>query len=376
MKWNSNISETSLVGMALEDIRKRLPSHWSLCDSGVYRAEPPVNRYADATLEIRDPQGTSATIVVEVKGRPIEASYIIAQLDHYRETLLAQSQGTTKRETNLGLMVVAPYLGPSARERLSEAGISFVDSTGNIRFVTDRPAIFIEAQGASKNPWRENTPLRSLKGRGSARVVRGLLDYRPPFGTREIAGETQSSAASVSRVSDLLEREAIISRESPRGRILSVDWERLVRRWAVDYDFTNSNTLTTWLEPRGARTVLDRLRAAEFTYAVTGSFAAIRFAPVAEPRLVTIYARDPDEAASRLGLRPADTGGNVLVGHPFDPVVFDRTQYAEGITYTRVTQVLADLMKGPGRGPVEAESLVEWMRCNEDIWQLPMPKTP
>ena len=29
---------------------------------------------------------------------------------------------------------------------------------------------------------------------------------------------------------------------------------------------------------------------------------------------------------NRLGLRPADTGGNVLIGQPFDPVVFDRTE--------------------------------------------------
>ena len=40
-----------------------------------------------------------------------------------------------------------------------------------------------------------------------------------------------------------------------------------------------------------------------------------------------------------------------------------------------VTQVLLDLMTGPGRGPAEAEALLEWMRDNEDRWKLPVTRT-
>ena len=128
--------------------------------------------------------------------------------------------------------------------------------------------------------------------------------------------------------------------------------------------------MTTYLEPRGPSVLFDRLREADFRYAVTGSFAAVRLAPVAEPRLVTLYANDPEIAADSLGLRPAETGGNVVIARPFDPVVFERTEIADGITYARVTQVLLDLMTGPGRGPAEAEALREWMRENEEIWKL------
>ena len=79
--------------------------------------------------------------------------------------------------------------------------------------------------------------------------------------------------------------------------------------------------------------------------------------------------------ARGLGLRPADTGGNVLIGQPFDPVVFDRTERDEGITYARGTQVVADLMMGPGRRPAEAEGLIEWMETNEEAWRLPSTPT-
>ena len=174
----------------------------------------------------------------------------------------------------------------------------------------------------------------------------------------------------MSRVSDLLVRDAIIVRDGPRGRISSVDWETLVRRWAMDYDFAKANSLATYLEPRGPSALFDRLRGADFRYAVTGSFAAARLAPVAEPRLVTFYTDDPESAADKFGLRPAETGGNVVIASPFDPVVFERTESAEGITYARVTQVLLDLMTGPGRGSAEAEGLLEWMRENEETWKL------
>ena len=200
------------------------------------------------------------------------------------------------------------------------------------------------------------------------------MDYRTPFGTRELAAETASSPSVVSRVSGLLEADGIVAREGPRGRMVSVDWEALARRWAMDYEFASSNALTTWLEPRGARALLGRLRDVPSRYAVTGSFAAGRLAPVAEPRLVTLFADDPAAAARSVGLREAETGGNVVIARPFDPVAFERAERDDGIAYARVTQVLLDLMTGPGRGPTEAEALLEWMRGNEDVWKLPLKK--
>ena len=364
--------ETKAISDFVTRMRERLPSQWSLCRleelSEAYYVGPRVK--ADAVLELRDPQGLSTAIVVEVKLGSVEpnrVSFIAQMLQKQTDTLYSETENISDIPVPL---LLSAFLSPLARERLVEAGISYADSTGNLRLSADKPAIFIETQGQDRNPFRENRPLQSLKGSRAARAVRSFLDYRPPFGTRELAGETQNSLATVSRVSDLLVREAIIVRDGPRGRISSVDWETLVRRWAMDYDFAKANSLTTYLEPRGPSVLFDRLREADLRYAVTGSFAAARLAPVAEPRLVTLYAADPESAADRLRLRPAETGGNVVIARPFDPVVFERTESADGITYARVTQVLLDLMTGPGRGPAEAESLLEWMRENEEIWKL------
>ena len=271
-------------------------------------------------------------------------------------------------------MLVSTNLRPLARERLTEAGVSYAASTGNLRFTVDRPAVYIDTQGVDRNPFREERPLHSLKSGRTVRVARGLLDHWSPLETRELAGKTGSSAAMVSRVASLLDPDEIVTKESPWGRIVWVDWRVLACRWAMDYDFGSSNALTTWLEPRGTGSLFSRLRDTGIRYAVTGSFAGHRLAPIVEPRLAAFYGDNPDTTVQSLGLRPGKTGGNVLLVRPFNPVVFERAEYDDGITFACVTQVLLDLMTGPGRGP--AEALLEWMRDHEDTWKkLPLTAT-
>ena len=372
---NSYYSETQLVDVGARAIRDRLPPGWRLGERGreiPTKSEKGLVSRIDAIWEIRDPNGISSDVVVEVKRSLLEPRMVLSASHQLKELAHLRYQESGEGADAPALMLISNYLSPLARERLTESGINYADSTGNIRFAVNRPAIFIETQGAVKNPFREERPLRSLKGGRAARVARGLLDYQPPFGTRELAAKIASSPAMVSRVSGLLEPDEIVTKEGPRGRIVSVYWEALARRWAEDYDLATSNTVSTWLEPRGAKALFGRLRHADFRYSVTGSFAAYRIAPFAEPRLAALYADDPESAALSLGLRPAETGGNVLVMRPFDPVVYERAGCADGIAYARVTQVLVDLMKGPGRGPEEAEALLEWMRNNEEEWKLPM----
>ena len=371
---NDRYSETTLLNEVAHELRRRLPPDWSLERLGQELPVGPRGSRVDATLALTGPGGESATVIVEARGRPLEARAVNSLL-YQSKRLLDPSAEVPGLSGSRCFLVISPFLGPSAKERLADAGISYADATGNMRFVTDRPAVFIETEGAVRNPWRENVPLRSLQGRRSARVVRAFLDYRPPFGTRELAALTGNAQASISRVAELLERDAIIQRAGSRGAIVSVDWKRLLHRWAIDYDFTGINRMRPCLEPRGLSSLFQKLRDAEIPYAVTGSFAANRYAPLVEPRLATMYVVDPADALMRLGLRPADTGANVLIGEPFDPVVFERTEREDGITYARVTQVAADLMTGPGRGPAEAQGLIEWMEGNEEAWRLPSTQT-
>jgi hypothetical protein len=41
----------------------------------------------------------------------------------------------------------------------------------------------------------------------------------------------------------------------------------------------------------------------------------------------------------------------------------------KGITIAALSQIAADLMTSPSRGPNEAEALMQWMQENEDAWR-------
>jgi hypothetical protein len=92
-------------------------------------------------------------------------------------------------------------------------------------------------------------------------------------------------------------------------------------------------------------------------------------APVASPRLATVWLRDSGEAARRLALRPTETGANVLLIEPGDEGVFDGSAQRDGVWYAAPSQVAADLLTSTGRGPAEGEELITWMRENESAWR-------
>jgi hypothetical protein len=84
-----------------------------------------------------------------------------------------------------------------------------------------------------------------------------------------------------------------------------------------------------------------------------------------------VYVADAEKAANVWGLRPADAGANVMLAEPGFDVVFERSlTNKEGVVLAAPTQVVVDLMTGPGRSPNEAEELLEWMKANEGSWRI------
>ena len=309
---------------------------------------------------MRAPDGSSAVIAIETKRHidPMLVPVVRDQISRYLKP--PQSEG----------VVLAPYLSPRTRELLTEADLSYADATGNLRLVADRPAIFLATHASNSDPWAKpgDRPLRSLKGPTAGRVVRALVDFRPPYRLEELARRSQISLGSVARVFALLDSEALIQRE-PRGPVTDVKWVELLRRWTDDHSFGRSNRTQTFLEPRGLPALLDKLTKTSQRYALTGSVAATHWAPVATARFATLYVDDIEEAARDLDLRRAETGANVALAEPFDRVAFERTQESNELVYAAPSQVAADLLTGPGRSPTEGNALLDWMRKNENEWR-------
>ena len=337
-------------------LSERIPAGWSL----QARRTESLGRYrVDLLAEIASPAGESAVLAVEVK-RTLEPRDVFRAVEQISVT----TAGAVPRAVPV---VAAAYLSPRARAMLRARGVGYVDITGNARIETSTPGLFISTDGADRDPWPRDHKLRSLRGRGAARAMRAIIDTRPPYGVRELAQSTGASAPTLSRVLDLLEREAIVTRA--RGAVSTVDWQGAIRRWAEDYDQTESNTPTTVLEPRGLPAFEHRLRATEFAYAATGALAAQRFDPIAPARLATIYVTDPSQAIDRLDLRETEAGANVVLLEPLDPVVFDRTSERDGLRCVAPSQLTVDLLTGPGREPSQGEEMLAWMEKNEHVWR-------
>jgi hypothetical protein len=352
------ISGNNTVSRAASELGARLPGNW-----GTRVEFRPVagGRRLEALLKIHAPDGTRGVLILEQKSRvePKDVSRIADQLVSDSRSYGGGGAAPT---------VVAPFLSPRTRERLEERGVGYVDLTGNIRVALDRPALFVRTSGAERDPRREERPARTLRGAKAGRVVRALCDFVPPVGVRELAEKAGVTPGYVSRVFALLEKEDLIRRE-PRGPVDHVDWRDLIRRWTEDYSLFGSNRTGSYLEPRGLGSLLGKLPDSGLRYAATGSLGSANVALVAPARLAICYVDDPEAAAENLKLRPAESGANVILAEPFDPVVYERTWEREGVTFAALSQIAADLLTSPGRGPAEADALMSWMSTNEDAWR-------
>ncbi|MGA3353326.1 MAG: hypothetical protein ABSD85_09105 [Acidimicrobiales bacterium] len=315
----------------------------------------------DAFLRIGSPEGENARFIVETKRIRNPASLLGAldQLRSYIES--SDDQGAEP-------LIFSPFLSPRSKDLLEEQGVSYLDTTGNVRLMARRPGLFVYTAGATKDPWPDDRPLQSLRGRGAARSVRALVDYRPPYGVRELAGRAGVPAATLSRVIELLVRDALVTRDD-KGGVADIDWTGTIRRWSQDYELRRSNRTATLLDPRGVGGVAERLSETGLRYAATASLAAQRFAPIAPARIAAFYIDNISEATKLLQLRPTDAGANVLLIEPFDDVVFERTLVREGLVTVAPTQLVVDLLTGPGREPSEGDELLAWMKRNEDAWR-------
>ncbi len=338
-------------------LTERLPSGWSL---RAQQKVPVGDARIDLVIKVVSPSGAKAALAVDVK-RTIAPRDVRRVSD--RITLLARDAVPPAVP-----VVAAAYLAPRSREMLESLSVGYIDTTGNTQIDVSEPGIFISTSGANRDPWPQDDELQSLRGRGAARALRAIIDSAPPFGVRELAAATSTSAATLSRVLELMARDDIIIRQQ-RGPVISMDWQAAIRRWSQDYDQTTSNAATTYLEPRGIPALETALMKSGLLYAATGAFAAQRFDPIAPARIATLYVDDAFEAANRLGLREADAGANVVLLEPFDPVVFDRCAIRDGLRCVAPSQLAVDLLTGPGREPPQGAELLRWMQSNEDAWR-------
>jgi hypothetical protein len=372
MTANLISEENSLLEAAVSQLRSTLPASWKVevgnrAVAGQDPTRPPTQ--IDALLEIQGPQGQGGVSLM------VEAKRVLTPRD--AERLFS---GTARRyrqlNPNTPVLVVAPWLSTRTRNVLAADDINYLDLTGNVRISLQYPPLFIISKGASRDPAPMDRGKARVRGPKAGRLVRFLLDVAPPYNVSQIAAATQLAPGYTSRLLDALDSEALIERER-RGQVGSVDVPGLTRRWADGYDVLKTNVASTFVAPNGPKSILEQFAQSSISpaVAVTGSFAAVRLAPVAGPALLIAYCADVESVAMQLGLLPADRGANVVLLRPYDPVIWERTTTDDGVTYVAAAQLAIDCLAGNGRMPSEGEALLSWMEEDESRWRVPSLET-
>lgn len=361
MRGNIQIKETDrLLRTVGADLGEVLPSDWSV---EVDTSEASGQESADGVLRVRPPRGIGVSYFVEAKqgDRGSVESAV-------RQALAMQSASRAP------VLIVTTFANPALRRACIESGLSFADTTGWIRLVSDRPPLFVSHQGSARAPGRPRpTALVRMNGPGAGRIIRALLATPVPIGVRQLATLSDVSPGTVAKLLPTAAAAGALERDD-RGAVVAVRRRLLLDRWIQDYSFRASNRDLVWaLDPRGADHAAQRLRDVESVVA-TGSIAARKLLPAGDVAvtpltLVSLYSDDPAEAAAELGLRPAVEGrANVVIARPYDEALLHQSSSSTPGGSVDVMQVLADLMTLPGRSPEEAEQVIEVLAETDPSW--------
>lgn len=265
-------------------------------------------------------------------------------------------------------LIAAPWLSPRSRQVLIDAGVAYVDLTGNARIVLTDPALFVLTDGADRDPTPRVRVDRGVGGASAARIIRALVDIAPPYTVTELARLAEVDPGYCSRTLQVLADDLLVEREG-RGAVVSADWPGLLRRAGEAVTLFDPRRTRSFFARGAIDATIGRLGDYDHPYVVTGSFAAARIRAVTAPSGLVVYTNDVDALAARLDLLPADRGGDVRLITPREGGVYVRSSTVDGVTWAAPSQVVIDCLSGTGRMPQEGEAVLEWMQENERQWR-------
>lgn len=347
---------------SLDTVAGLLPASWRL----ELLPEPGMGvRRADALVGLSGPRGGDAAFVVEAKrSGALSIGPLLAVL------------GELGRASELPVLFVSDYIGPSLRDALASAGISYADTTGWVRLTYEDPLILLTGTGAARapRPRQRGNVVARLNGVAANRIIRALCEKPLPVGVRELAGIAAVSAGSVSKLLVTLAAEGIVERDEASG-VSAVLRRALIRRWVSDYSFAGSNSAVRYcIAPRGLERTLSQVGAQD-DVALTGSAAARRMLPdaatsVVPLRQLALYGAYPAGVAAAWGLIDSDPAtANVVIARPQDLNILRGSTVDNGIVLAPVALVLADLLTLPGRSDAEAEQLMDALATTDPAWR-------
>lgn len=359
---NRVFEETEAVATAVRRLSELLPPEWTV--ESLKSEVKHDDLRADGLVAVTPAVGPAITFLAEVKRWTTEPTSRVAGV-----------LSSLQHRSPYPVLLITDHTNAPLRRVCRDLGVNFVDEAGWVLLRSEDPPILISTEGKDQRAPRYGHEVTRLNGPAVGRIVRALLEIKPPIGVRELQARAGvNSAGSVSKLLPTLAAAGAIERGG-RGEVLSIHRRSLLDRWVEDYSFRASNlAVTDWLAPRGIDLVIDRLPAMS-GLAVTGGFAGQAYlragsVPTVPGRLLALYAESPRAIAEDLGLVQIEpVSSNVVIATPRDRELMHSLEAAaDGLPLAPRAQVLADLLSLPGRESLLADQLMEQLAEDDPLW--------
>lgn len=262
--------------------------------------------------------------------------------------------------TNAIPLLVVPYMSTAGQRRCSEAGLAWLDLSGNAHIVG--PGLRVHVEGRPNLFVSRGRPLNIFAPQ-AARITRWCLMH--PGETimqRTLAATVRLDEGYTSRVVNRLLALELLARAGS-GEIYTPDPDLLLDAWAERYQFEKHRILQGHVAARtgmeSTRQLAERLTERGVSHAFTGLSAAWLRTQFASHRLTTLYVEDEAATASLddLGFRLGDRGANTWLVFPNDRGVLDEAQEIDGVRCVHAVQTWLDLQAHPERATEAAAEL-------------------
>lgn len=308
---------------------------------GVSVEEPELD--ADGTLSVC---GRRTAAVWRSKGNVAQVAAGIRLLAQINEAALT--------------VLMVPFMGAKGRELCDEAGICWLDLSGNAQIIAPGLRVVIKGNpNKYKAPGRPSTAFAPK----SSRLARWLLMNEPrPFSQRELARATEVDEGFTSRVIGKLVDDQLLTKNAD-GLIQVPSRDLLLAAWAEEYRFDKHRIVKGHIPGRSGEEVSVKLgvalTAAGVEHAFTGLAGAWRIDGFAAHRLTTVYlgADLSPEILANVGFRDDPRGANTWLVRPNDSGVFHGVSPLDDLRCAHPVQVWLDLAFQPERAAEAAEAM-------------------
>lgn len=252
-------------------------------------------------------------------------------------------------------LIVVPYMGDAGRRLCHDAGVSWLDLSGNADI--NAPPIRIRIL-CEQNRYKRSGRPQSLFAPRSARLARTLL-LQPSrtWPQTELVRATGLNSGYLSRLLPRYAESGYVAQEQMgRTNVYTVvEPDALLDAWNAEYDFNHHTILRGHIAARDGLGLLRDLSAAlnrsEVKHAATGLAGAWLWEPFAAFRTVTLYMSAWPSAGllADLGFNEGARGSNTWLVVPDDAGVFAGQTDRDGIPCVSAAQVYVDLKAQPER---------------------------